>query len=574
MAIYPLSVIDERYKNQFKKDSLEHSFYSTIDKYSDSDNWCKTLNQSMASVRAILDSGDVYFVWESAFEFLRICSKFKLYTGLGAGENIVLTDYNLLVFCALIAVKEKETDNRFFRNLFYYVPKKHAKTTMSSLLLLYFTYTYKYLIETYAIGPSLDQAKITTEGARNFIETNEVAKKLFKPHYKQLINVKTRSSITPWTSKNSTKSGFNPYIVVCDEICDWDANKGQGLYNHMKNSIVGQKDPLIASLSTASSEGDYGILPSLVAQYRSMIKEADCLAQKAFPFVCEPDEDDDWQDEQTWARVSPGLGITKSIEAVQRLYEEAKHSSEAENMFRRLQLNETAGSSTDFVTLEFFKNFEIQLSDKDLYDYRHNDTYVAFDNAMTSDVASIAVTIKDCPKEDCYFSFFYNFFPKSQASSLPTFKPYIDSGDLDITPSSSIDQARIGLRLSNIFHTYNVVEFTYDNWHIHDVMKYVSNAPRENRHVKIMQTQAHYTPLILTFKHLMESNRLFHRPNSFVDYCLTQVDIRSSNSINFMIFKKINQKTCKIDPIVAYLMTMHKAFATLRKDPLDYISII
>ena len=124
---------------------------------------------------------------------------------------------------------------------------------------------------------------------------------------------------------NSKKSdGFNPQMVVNDEMEAWQGDQGLKQYEVMTSALGARKQPLILSISTAGYIND-GIYDELMRRSTSFLK-GNSKETRILPFLYMIDNIEAWDDLEELKKSNPNLGVSVSEEFYIEQIEIAKAS--------------------------------------------------------------------------------------------------------------------------------------------------------------------------------------------------------------------------------------------------------
>ena len=81
----------------------------------------------------------------------------------------------------------------------------------------------------------------------------------------------TNATVKPIAFNAKKSDGFNPHLVVNDEMAAWRGDAGLKQYEVMKSALGARKQPLILSISTAGYENN-GIFDELMKRASAVLK--------------------------------------------------------------------------------------------------------------------------------------------------------------------------------------------------------------------------------------------------------------------------------------------------------------
>lgn len=152
------------------------------------------------------------------------------------------------------------------------------------------------------------------------LELNRITKKRRSDIYIKEFNTSVKK-----IAFNSKKSdGFNPQMVVNDEMEAWQGDQGLKQYEVMTSALGARKQPLILSISTAGYIND-GIYDELMRRSTSFLK-GNSKETRILPFLYMIDNIEAWDDLEELKKSNPNLGVSVSEEFYIEQIEIAKAS--------------------------------------------------------------------------------------------------------------------------------------------------------------------------------------------------------------------------------------------------------
>lgn len=136
------------------------------------------------------------------------------------------------------------------------------------------------------------------------------------------------------SSNAATLDGLNASTIILDEYA---AATSAAVKNVLQSSMGIRKNPLTVIITTASTllEGPF----STMLDNDKKILRGEIQNDSIFPFLFQPDEDDDWEDEKVWYKVQPHMGITVRENFYVEEHKKAKTSAEDLVEFKTKLLN-------------------------------------------------------------------------------------------------------------------------------------------------------------------------------------------------------------------------------------------
>ena len=251
-----------------------------------------------------------------------------------AGQYVLLAPWQQAVVGNLFGWKRPDGTRRY-REAFIFVPRKQGKTLIASGLALYsFFCDGEPGAEIYCAAADRDQAKLLWDVARRQIMAEPVLANACRLYQHSIVIDSMGSSFKAISADAHTKHGYNSHFVVVDEL---HAQPNSELVDVLLTSTGARRQPMVVYLSTSDFER-----PSVCNQkheYAAKVRDGIIDDPYFLPVIYEASRDDDWTDPEVWAKVNPNLGVSLSLEYLERECRRAQETPSYENTFKRLHLN-------------------------------------------------------------------------------------------------------------------------------------------------------------------------------------------------------------------------------------------
>ena len=153
---------------------------------------------------------------------------------------------------------------RVFREVFIVIGRKNGKTLFASAVIAYMAYLDgEYGAKIYCLAPKLEQANIVYDNFYQMIKKEPELSELSKKRRSDIYVEESNTAIKPLAFNAKKSDGFNPHLVVNDEVASWRGDGGLKQYEVMKSALGARRQPMILSISTAGYEND-GIFDELM----------------------------------------------------------------------------------------------------------------------------------------------------------------------------------------------------------------------------------------------------------------------------------------------------------------------
>lgn len=243
----------------------------------------------------------------------------------GRSDLLHLELWQKAIVCAIFGIMDKTTGYRQFREVFIIVARKNGKTLFAAAIAAYMTYIDgEYGAKVYFLAPKLDQAELVYDAFYQIVQADDELDSITKKRRSD-IYIKAFNTSVKKIAFNSKKSdGFNPQLVVNDEMEAWPGDQGLKQYEVMTSALGARKQPLIISIATAGYVND-GIFDELFKRATAFLK-GNSKETRLLPFIYMIDDIEKWDDIEELKKSNPNLGVSVSAEYYLEQIEIARNS--------------------------------------------------------------------------------------------------------------------------------------------------------------------------------------------------------------------------------------------------------
>lgn len=243
----------------------------------------------------------------------------------GRSDLLHLELWQKAIASAIFGVMDKTTGYRQFREVFIIVARKNGKTLFAAAIAAYMTYVDgEYGAKVYFLAPKLDQADLVYDAFYQIVQSDDELDSITKKRRSD-IYIKAFNTSVKKIAFNSKKSdGFNPQLVVNDEMEAWPGDQGLKQYEVMTSALGARKQPLIISIATAGYVND-GIFDELFKRATAFLK-GNSREKRLLPFIYMIDDIEKWDSIEELKKSNPNLGVSVSAEYYLEQIEIARNS--------------------------------------------------------------------------------------------------------------------------------------------------------------------------------------------------------------------------------------------------------
>ena len=444
-----------------------------------------------------------------------------------------------------------EGGRRVVREVVLYVPRKFSKTTSTASLAIDDLLYGDANAESYTGANSQDQAKKCFDVIRGCMQRLDPKERRYTINEQQIKSRrKDRSAFAQCLTANArTKDGLNASTVIMDEFSQ---ARDSDLLTVLTTSMGVRENPLTAIITTASDVFDGPFYEMLQGYKAVLLGEYD--DDSVFAHIFEPDIDDPEDDEATWYKVHPHLGVTVNIEFYRQEYKKAlRDGAEAVLAFRTKLLNvyaENEQRSWISSTLARHISKPIHLDSM----RGRPDAMVALDLSESDDFSAVTTGMYEPTQRNFYFHTAY-FFPRGALPGHPNEKLYrtwAENGYLTLTDGDVIDYRAIVNYVLQVNKYVRVLGVGYDPWKSQEVINMLAAAGADV--IGVRQTYGNFTAPVESFEHGAKTGHLFINDNPINAYCFGNAVLDSDKLENCKPIKR--KHTQKIDGVITMLMAL------------------
>lgn len=281
---------------------------------------------------------------------------------------------------------------RQFREVVLIISRKQGKSLIAAAIIEYMTFMDdEFGAETYCIAPKVEQADIVYSCFFQMCQQEEEIKAMIRSRKSDLYVESSNSSVKKIAFNAKKSDGFNPHLVVCDEIAAWPGEQGKKQYEVMKSALGARKQPILLSVSTAGyiNEGIYDEL--LVRGTRFL--SGGSKEKRLLPVFYMIDDITKWNDINEIAKANPNLGVSVSVDYMleEIAIAEQSLSKKAEFLCKYCCIKQNSSSAwlTSNAIEKAFLNKELKMED-----FRNCYCVGGIDLSQTTDLTSACLVIE------------------------------------------------------------------------------------------------------------------------------------------------------------------------------------
>lgn len=202
---------------------------------------------------------------------------------------------------------------RIFREVIIIIGRKNGKSLLAAAIIAYCLYMDgEYGAEIYCAAPKLDQADMVYRAFEQIVSSEDELQEITRRRKADIYVEETNSNVKKIAFNAKKSDGFNPHLVVCDEIASWPGDQGLKQYEVLKSGMGSRKQPLMLSISTSGYVNE-GIYDELIKRCTRFLL-GDSREKRILPMLYMIDEMEKWNDINELRKSNPNLGVSVSID--------------------------------------------------------------------------------------------------------------------------------------------------------------------------------------------------------------------------------------------------------------------
>ncbi len=480
------------------------------------------------------------------------------------GESIKLEPWQQFIKWVMHGWVKKGTTLRRFSKAYIEVARKNGKTTYAATDVLNIFFLDKEPgAEIYLAATKREQAKICWTEVQKMAQKHPILKsKIDVLNHSSAIRTKGGDSVIKALGADSdTEDGLNPLMAVIDE---YHAHKNADMVNVLESGMGAREQPLIEIITTAGTD-----------QYSPCYQEERDLAVRVlegeesdsyFAIIFTLDEEDDWTDPNVWIKANPNLGVSVSVDYLEKRIQMALASPRKQNDVKTKNLNIWCSASTAWITSEMWDACGGKVNPEDLFG---RPCFAAIDLANTTDLSAICFLFPPINDEKKYQLLMKYYLPenvideKSKTDKVP-YALWRDQGWVTATPGDIIDQDFIEEDVRNFCNLFQVQQIGYDAWNASQIVTHLTSEGISM--VPLRQGFATMSPFSKNFEYIIAKKLLNHGNNPVLAWNNHCTEVEFSAEGNIKPKKPDKRKSGKrIDGIIATIMALGIAMG----EPID-----
>ena len=476
-------------------------------------------------------------------------------------QLIVLDAWQCFVVTTVFGWVHKDTGLRRFREVYIEVPRKNAKSTLSSGIALYMlSADGEHGAEVYSAATTRDQARIVFDDAKAMAErTPDMRTFLGVAILTHCITVAHMSSkFSPLAAEASTQDGLNVHCAVIDEL---HAHRKRDLYDVIDTARGAREQSLLWLITTAGTDRS-----GICYERRTHItKILDRVIQDPtmFGIIYTIDDNDDPFDPSTWAKANPNWGVSVLPDDMHAAARKASAMPSALNNFLTKRLNVWVNGESPWMDMRAWERCaDVCMS---MADFAGERCYMGLDLAQKKDFAALSIVFE---RSGTWFVFTRLYLNELavQESGNAHLSGWARSGYVQVTDGDITDFDVLAEDMRSYCRQFDVQEIAFDPALS---MYFATKLIEEGLPlVEITQRAMFFTPPLIQVENLVLEKKLKFDGNPVMTWMVSNLVVKISK-FNELRAPTKERPENKIDGVMAMLMALGRALANEPEENID-----
>lgn len=495
-------------------------------------------------------------------EFIELLPHIK---GKWARERrlIELEPWQCFILTTVFGWVHHETGLRRFKEGYVEVPRKNAKSTLSSGLALFMlSADGEHGAEVYSAATTKDQARIVFDDARAMAErTPDLRTYLGVAIMQHSITVAHRASkFLPLSAEGSTLDGLNVHFAVIDEL---HAHKTRAVYDVIDTARGAREQSLLWNITTAGTDRS-GICYERRTHVTKVL-DAVITDPSIFGIVYTLDENDDPHDPASWAKANPNWGKSVLLDDMVSASRKAEAMPSALNNFLTKRLNVWVSGESAWMDMRAWERCAYPVLREDLAKFYGAKAWIGLDLAQKKDFAALSLVFEadignpaseETTTKWAVSTRLYLNELAVQESGNAHLTGWARQGYVEVTDGDITDFDVVAEDLRMLCRNFDVQEIAFDP----ALSMYFAGKLIEEGLplVEITQRALFFTPPLIQVENLVLEKKLVHDGNPVMSWMVSNLVVKVSKFNELMSPTKERPEN-KIDGPIAMLMALGRA---------------
>jgi len=359
---------------------------------------------------------------------------------------------------------------------------------------------------------------------------------------------RNKGQIRKISAKTGAKEGRNIGVGSVDEVHEMLDNQST---MPVRQALSTQDEPIYDELTTEGFTND-GYLDGRLIEARQVLNRELDRPRWLIWLYTQDSEQEIWQDEKSWYKSNPGLGVIKKWSFMRQMVEEAKTNKATRVFVLAKDFNIKQNNAAAWLTPEDIANKE----KFDIKEFRDSFALGAVDLSRSGDLASArALFMRDGKK----FMIQQYFIPQSKLDKLTgdekkRYEEWKEAGHLTISPGNENDFRLVTAWYVMLYKEYGIrfYKIGYDKWSAVYWIKEMEDVGFDMQ--KVDQTWGALSEPMKLVEADLQSDLIVYNDHPIDRFCLENTALAVNNKQEQMPVKVKGKEEKKIDGAVTMII--------------------
>jgi phage terminase large subunit-like protein len=498
-----------------------------------------------------------------------------------AGKPFILEIWQKAFIEAIFAIKiyDEEIDKyiRKYKEILFLVGRKNGKTPLIAAITLSEWFCGEVGTKVLCSSNDYEQAGLMFDAINAMREESPTLAKVTRKNIKGMyfgnpkrkkkkgkFSYQNKGNIKKLSAKTGAKEGKNIKIGAVDEVFEM---KDDSLVMPIRQALSTQDEPLYFELTTEGFTTD-GYLDARLKDARKVLRKELDRPRWLLWMYTQDNELEVWQDESSWVKSNPGLGVIKKWSFLRDMVEEAKTSTSKKAFVLAKDFNIKQNNAQAWLQEKDIRNHLTY----DIEDLRGSVGIGGVDLSETTDLTAATVMIMKSNSREKYFITHY-FIPEPKLQEKDDDKDYLQwakDGFLTVCNGDEVDYTDVVNWFVMLYKKYKIKLFKvgYDRWGAKSFVKDMEDYGFDME--RINQDYSNLSHPMKLLEAELKSNKINYNQNPICIWCFKNTACKFDNFGRIMPVKVQDMRNRRIDGTLAKL----NAEATLDRYKNEYLQIV
>lgn len=472
-----------------------------------------------------------------------------------------LAAWQCFILTTIFGWVHRETGLRRFRDVYLEIPRKNAKSTLTSGVALYMlTADGEQGAEIYSAATTKDQARIVFDDSKAMAErTPDMRTYLGVAILQHSITVAhTASSFKPLAAEGSTLDGLNVHFAALDEL---HAHKTRAVYDVIDTARGAREQSMMWNITTAGTN-----LSGICYErrtYLTKILQKVITDETTFGIIFTIDDGDNPFVESSWAKANPNWLVSVLRDDMEAASRNAENSESSRNNFFTKRLNVWVNGESAWMDMVAWA----KCSDTSLHmpDFAGEKCWMGLDLAQKKDFAALCIVFERDGVWHVFTRLYLNELAV-QESGNAHLSGWARAGHVQVTDGDITDFDVLAEDMRSYCRQFDVQEIAFDPaLSMYFAGKLIDEGLPL---VEISQRAMFFTPPLIQVENLVHEKKLKFDGNPVMTWMVSNLVVKVSK-FNELRSPTKERAENKIDGPMAMLMALGRALGPVESDEIE-----